>query len=193
MAYYYNRIAAITYALKWAQARNSTVWPDFSSSAGGGGDCTNFISQCLYAGGWTMCYGPLGWYSWPKRAWDHSRSWTSADAFDDYIKRSGRATPCGLEDLDIGDLISEEIDGHGIRHWMMVTKESPQTGISLSYHSTDYRNTSFQEMQQRVGTTNSLHYWKVLLFHPEDDRWSHVGQPYYDMQHLQNETPPPRS
>jgi Putative amidase domain len=72
MPFYYNRIAAADYGTKWAVpgARNST-WPDFSSSQGGGGDCTNFISQCLYAGGWNMRQAgyvnvnPYAWYCRP--------------------------------------------------------------------------------------------------------------------------------
>src|SRR5450631_2316044 len=130
MPFYYNRIAAASYGTKWAVpgARNST-WPDFSSSQGGGGDCTNFISQCLYAGGWNMrqegyLINPYAWYCRPKRHWDHSKSWASADHFAYFLEISGRARPCNLNELMLGDLIAEEITGHGIRHWMLVTQVS---------------------------------------------------------------------
>lgn len=42
----YNRRAAVAYAHKWAYSRNPAFY-DFSEI---GGDCTNFASQCLYAG-----------------------------------------------------------------------------------------------------------------------------------------------
>jgi hypothetical protein len=42
----YNRAQAIAYAEKWALKRN----PAYYSFSGLGGDCTNFISQCIYAG-----------------------------------------------------------------------------------------------------------------------------------------------
>ena len=42
----YNRQAAVAYAHKWAFGRNPAFF-DFSEL---GGDCTNFASQCLYAG-----------------------------------------------------------------------------------------------------------------------------------------------
>ena len=42
----YNREKAIQYAEKWAYSRN----PKFYNYDNIGGDCTNFISQCIYAG-----------------------------------------------------------------------------------------------------------------------------------------------
>jgi hypothetical protein len=41
----YDRARALAYAEKWALSRN----PAYFSFDGLGGDCTNFISQCLYA------------------------------------------------------------------------------------------------------------------------------------------------
>lgn len=46
----YDRPQAVAYARKWAFGRNSQYY-DFS---GLGGDCTNFVSQCLYAGSKVM-------------------------------------------------------------------------------------------------------------------------------------------
>ena len=42
----YNRQRAVEYAKKWALSRN----PLFADFTGIGGNCTNFVSQCLYAG-----------------------------------------------------------------------------------------------------------------------------------------------
>ena len=42
----YDRRAAVEYAHKWAFGRN----PEFYDFSEIGGDCTNFASQCLYAG-----------------------------------------------------------------------------------------------------------------------------------------------
>ena len=42
----YDRRAAVAYAHQWAYGRN----PDFYDYEEIGGDCTNFASQCLYAG-----------------------------------------------------------------------------------------------------------------------------------------------
>lgn len=48
----YDREKAVAYAHKWAYGRNP-AYADFSAM---GGDCTNFLSQCLHAGG-------LPWYT----------------------------------------------------------------------------------------------------------------------------------
>ena len=39
----YNRARAVEYAQRWALSRN----PLFYDFTGGGGNCTNFVSQCL--------------------------------------------------------------------------------------------------------------------------------------------------
>ena len=55
----YNRARAVAYAKKWALSRN----PLFVNFAGRGGDCTSFVSQCLYAGTCQMNFTPdFGWY-----------------------------------------------------------------------------------------------------------------------------------
>ncbi|MBR4879641.1 MAG: amidase domain-containing protein, partial [Clostridia bacterium] len=55
----YNRLAAVRYARKWALSRNPMYY-NFDET---GGDCTNFASQCIYAGAGVMNFGPLyGWY-----------------------------------------------------------------------------------------------------------------------------------
>ena len=55
----YNRQKAVDYARRWALNRNPTFY-DFQAI---GGDCTNFSSQCLYAGAEIMNYTPVtGWY-----------------------------------------------------------------------------------------------------------------------------------
>ncbi len=55
----YDRAKALAYARRWALGRNP-AYLDFSSL---GGDCTNYISQCLFAGTGVMNYTPVtGWY-----------------------------------------------------------------------------------------------------------------------------------
>ena len=55
----YNRAAAVAYAHAWAYRRN----PRYYNYEELGGDCTNFASQCLYAGSGIMNFTPTwGWY-----------------------------------------------------------------------------------------------------------------------------------
>lgn len=46
----YSASDAAAYAVRWGEDRNG-IYPNYSSS---GGDCTNFVSQCIYAGGFDM-------------------------------------------------------------------------------------------------------------------------------------------
>lgn len=55
----YDRSAAVAYAREWAFSRNPRYY-NFDSV---GGDCTNFVSQCIYAGCGVMNYTKdTGWY-----------------------------------------------------------------------------------------------------------------------------------
>ena len=55
----YNRERARAYAERWAFDRN----PLFADYTGIGGNCTNFVSQCVYAGSCRMNFTPVfGWY-----------------------------------------------------------------------------------------------------------------------------------
>ena len=70
----YDREAAVAYAKKWAFRRNPAFY-DFSKI---GGDCTNFASQCIYAGAKVMNYTPtFGWFY--KSANDRTPSWTGVE------------------------------------------------------------------------------------------------------------------
>ena len=78
----YNRRAAVAYAHKWAFSRNPAFY-DFSEI---GGDCTNFASQCLYAGTGIMNFTPeFGWYYID--ATDRAPAWTGVQYLWDFISR----------------------------------------------------------------------------------------------------------
>lgn len=82
----YNNTAAISYALQYAITPNSS-YADFSGS---GGDCTNFISQCLYAGGIKQhtgtAYSTTCWFY--KTSTNRSATWTGANEFRTYVTGS---------------------------------------------------------------------------------------------------------
>lgn len=70
----YDRKKVVEYAKKWAYGRNKRYY-DFEKI---GGDCTNFASQCIYAGSGKMYYDKLiGWYY--NSISDRSPSWTSVE------------------------------------------------------------------------------------------------------------------
>ena len=99
----------MAYAKKWAYQRNPKYY-DFSRI---GGDCTNFASQCLYAGAGVMNYTPtLGWFY--KSVNDRSASWTGVEFFRNFLIGNAEGIGGGLgpfaaeadmDELEIGDFV----------------------------------------------------------------------------------------
>ena len=89
----YDRRAAVAYAHQWAFSRNPAYY-DFSAL---GGDCTNFASQCLFAGVGVMNYTPeFGWYYLDSE--HRSPAWTGVPFFWDFMVRGERsAGPIGID------------------------------------------------------------------------------------------------
>ena len=76
----YAREEAAAYAREWAGERN----PQWGVYDGAGGNCMNYVSQCLYASGIPMDQsGDARWYWYS----DSSRApaWTGVDSFRDYV------------------------------------------------------------------------------------------------------------
>ncbi len=100
----YNREAAVAYARKWAFGRNPKYY-DFSKL---GGDCTNFASQCIYAGAGIMNYTPtFGWFY--KSVNDRTPSWTGVEYLYNFLVNNNGPGPFAeevpLDKLDIGDIV----------------------------------------------------------------------------------------
>lgn len=107
----YNRIAAVRYARRWAFRRN----PAFYNFDEIGGDCTNFVSQCVFAGSGVMNFSTtLGWYYISPEV--RSPSWTSVQAFYDFITQNEGVGPYGidapLEMAEIGDVMQFAYGGN---------------------------------------------------------------------------------
>ncbi|MGN0534818.1 MAG: amidase domain-containing protein [Eubacterium sp.] len=100
----YNREKAVNYAMKWALSRN----PQYYNFDGLGGDCTNFASQCLYAGCGVMNYEKdVGWYY--NSINDRSAAWSSAEYLHKFLLNNKSTGPFAAQvsvwHLEIGDYI----------------------------------------------------------------------------------------
>lgn len=133
----YDRIKAVNYAKTWALRRNPNYY-DFSSL---GGDCTNFCSQCLYAGSSIMNYTPvIGWYyiSINNRA----PAWSGVNEFYNFLINNNGVGPfgevCNLSDLEVGDFI-ELGNEFGFYHCLFVSGFSGNIPLVCS-HSYDRLN-----------------------------------------------------
>ena len=131
----YNREKAVEYARKYALLYNSKYF-HFN---GLGGDCTNFISQCLLAGGGKMNYNK--YYGWFYINQNHrSPSWTSVKYLERFLlsdKIPGFvAKIIPLNQLQVGDIIQIRQNQSEFNHTVIITKITPQE-IYVCAHSND--------------------------------------------------------
>lgn len=115
----YQRENAVAYARKYAFSQNSL----FGNFAGIGGNCTNFVSQSIYAGGCQMNYTPtFGWYYISLD--DRSPSWTGVEYFYNFIIGNAGVGPFGRvatsDELEIGDVVQLGREGEGYYHTLLV-------------------------------------------------------------------------
>lgn len=109
--YRYDRLKAVQYAERW--------WNDYNPAFVRieENDCTNYISQCLYAGGAPMRGYPNRGNGWWIRGKTWSWSWTVAHALRLYLGNSKvglRAKEVSRPDqLMLGDIICYDFEGDG--------------------------------------------------------------------------------
>ena len=131
----YNRERAVQYAKKWAFERN----PLFENYSGIGGDCTNFVSQSIYAGSCVMNYTPtFGWYYISPA--DRAAAWTGVQFFYNFMTSNSGEGPFAREVseglLELGDVIQlGRADGMYF-HTLIVTGFD-ENGYLVSAHSDD--------------------------------------------------------
>lgn len=130
----YDRTAAIAYARKWALSRNPAYY-DFEKI---GGDCTNFASQCLYAGARVMNYiRDTGWYY--RSASDRAAAWTGVVYLYNFLIGNKGIGPFGRlvkeSEAQPGDIVQLGKHGGGFYHCPVITAVSPK--ILVAAHSYD--------------------------------------------------------
>lgn len=151
----YDRAAAVAYAHRWAFARNPAYY-DFEEI---GGDCTNYASQCLYAGVGVMNFTPtFGWYYIDAN--NRAPAWTGVEYFRNFLVR-GQVSPgpfaeeTTLENLLPGDFLQFNFKGDRFGHTpIIVSIGSPATPentlVAAHSYDVDYRPLStytFQELR----------------------------------------------
>lgn len=136
----YNRQKAVEYAERWWNDYN----PKFKHFEV---DCTNYVSQCLYAGGAPMMYSSDRakgwWYRFEEPNW--SFSWTVANALRWYLptSKSGlRAKEVSSADqLHPGDVICYDFDGDGRWQHNTIVVAKDAVGMPLvNAHTTNSKH-----------------------------------------------------
>jgi len=170
----YLREKAVKYAIQYAENPN----PDyiyFRVHGDGGGDCSNFISQCLRAGGAPMAYDTIRpwWYNnrgtldIRRHSW--SMSWAVAHSLYWCLKVRNEMNLPGLkalevEDIDmleLGDVIQYENSMGKIYHSAIVTAFTVERGAMIpltSQHSYDRLNIPYIKPAAK-----KMHFMKIIL------------------------------
>ena len=99
----YDRDLAVDYARKWALKRN----PRYANFEEMGGDCTNYASQVIHAGGCPMNYHKYGWYY--RSLGDRAPAWTSVKYLYQFLIHNKSTGPVAeetdLSGIEPGDLV----------------------------------------------------------------------------------------
>ncbi len=119
--YQYDRKLAVKYAENWALKRNEKYY-NFDKL---GGDCTNFVSQCIFAGVNVMNYTNItGWYY--NSLNDRTASWTSVEYLYKFLTENTSIGPFGklviAQNLDVGDVIELGRTSGQFYHSVIISK-----------------------------------------------------------------------
>lgn len=130
----YNRNAAVSYARRWALRRNKNYY-DFEKL---GGDCTNFASQCIYAGAGIMNFTPVtGWYY--RSSYDRSASWSGVEYLYNFLTSNRSVGPyahlVNQNEVQPGDIVQLGTNTGDFYHSPVITAVSP--AILVAAHTYD--------------------------------------------------------
>ncbi|MFI0264137.1 amidase domain-containing protein [Streptomyces sp. NPDC017056] len=132
----YDYAAMAAYSEKYWRNYN----PEYRKYNAAGGDCTNFLSQALKAGGWKAETGSAGDYrKWWYGATGQSDSWVGVNEWSWYALNSQRVTSlANVYQMDVGDVMQMDFDGDGSKDHSMMTTYRSRNGVPyLTYHSTN--------------------------------------------------------
>lgn len=142
----YDRGRAVEYARRWALSRN----PLFLDFTGLGGNCTNFVSQCVFAGCGVMNYTEtFGWYYVSPS--NRAPAWTGVDEFyafmtgdPEFAAANGGTGPFATvlrsdRTVELGDVVQLANASGNFYHTLIVTGYDYR-GLLVSAHSDDALN-----------------------------------------------------
>ncbi|MCB2294414.1 amidase domain-containing protein [Clostridium algoriphilum] len=164
----YDRESAKNYAVKFAIVPNNKyIFLNYIN--GNGGDCTNFVSQCLKAGGAPLDYNNIRPW-WYELRGSGSICWSVAHALYWYLKvnqSTNRNVVKGIEiedrhKLDIGDLVFYENYSNVIFHSAIITSFIDVYGNKeprISQHSYN----QLDETYEKSYAYKKAHFLKIIL------------------------------
>ncbi len=171
MTHRYKREVVRSYAKRWWDGRNP-AYLSFSD------DCTNFISQCIFAGGikkeYTSNVESGFWYRGNGNKTDTwSFSWTMSHSLRWYLaSESGQKIATRVKtakEMKIGDVISMDWDGDGAWHHTAVVVGFDKEGEPLvAAHSRNSYNRLWNYKTSPAWTPKTAYiFWHILDELPE--------------------------
>ncbi|PRP49567.1 hypothetical protein C7B63_16330 [Bacillus halotolerans] len=162
-AFQYDRLGAVQYAEKYWNKRNP-AYKNFSDN------CTNFISQCLHAGGAPMRGHPNRGSGWWMKQSSWSYSWTVAHSMKMYLTNSKAGLRAvrvkSAEELVPGDVICYDFEGDGrFNHTTIVVAKDKGNMPLVNAQSYDSRM-RYWSYEDSTAYTPSIRY---AFFHIVDD------------------------
>lgn len=168
----YNRMRAVDYAKKWALSR-SPLFFDFSEI---GGNCTSFVSQCIFAGAPIMNYTKtFGWYYVDQS--DRAPAWSGVDELysfltgaPDFIANNGGYGPYAIDArsasrIDLGDVIQLAREDGSFYHSLIITGFT-DNDILVSAQSNDALDKPLSEYS--YASLRALHIEGAMLYFDDE-------------------------
>ena len=165
----YNRMAAVSYANTYAMSPNTAYY--YFPGGAVGKDCTNFVSQCLYAGNIPMhsgtLYGTNCWYYTSSS--NYSSCWTVAKHLQTYLHATYgmiNSTITNYNNCAYGDLIQLLKSSNEAYHSMIITGfDYPDGGtdkgnVYICCHSAERKNANVFTTYPTLSYTYQWH--KIL-------------------------------
>lgn len=151
----YDRQAAVKYAERWWNSYN----PAFEKFAV---DCTNYVSQCLYAGGAPMRGAPNRNQGWWYQNNNWSFSWSVAHSLRWYLSGStqglqGKEVQTAAE-LDAGDIICYDFQGDGRWDHNTIVVAKDAYGTPLVNAHTDNSRHRYWSYEDSTAWTPNIKY-----------------------------------
>ncbi|MFF2362550.1 amidase domain-containing protein [Streptomyces sp. NPDC058122] len=132
----YDYAAMATYAETYWKNYN----PAYRSFNSVGGDCTNYVSQSLKAGGWaTVASSGEEYGTWNYTASTQTDTWVGVNELSWFTQTAHRSTPlANVYQMDVGDVMQMDFDKDGSKDHSMITSYRSGGGVPyLTYHDTD--------------------------------------------------------
>ncbi|MFD9626523.1 amidase domain-containing protein [Peribacillus muralis] len=160
LAYKYERMKAVQYAERWWNEFNP-VYYKFTD------DCTNYISQCLHAGGIPMWGAPNKSKGWWIRGKSWSYTWTTAHSLY-YLLKAGTSIRTkqveSARELNLGDIICIDFEGDGRFDHNLIVTAKDQDGMPLvNAHTMNSRHRYWSYEDSTRYTPNIVYkFFKIL-------------------------------